>query len=147
MGNKFTFVGMLYLVAAACLLIGIGDGWIGARLWMSGQDGKMTSTDPRIARAEKYAPGTNTQADVEFSTAAGAVKVPEFLVRAQYVKRLANGDSIPVRFIPDDPKSAYLDGEKPPSSLWALLVGILALPVAIYAHRQLRREMASSEDG
>jgi hypothetical protein len=147
MGRSFTFVGMLYLLAAACLLIGIGDAWIGARLWLGGQDGQMTSSDPRIARAAKYAAGSGTLADVEYVTATSRVEVPEFFVREKFIPRLAKGDAIPVRFVPGDPKSAYFDGEKPPSSLWFLLIGVIVLPVAIYAHRQLRREMASSEDG
>ncbi len=145
--GRFTFVGMMYLMAAAFLLIGIGDGWISARLWMSGQDGRMTSTDPRVARAAKYAADSGVFADVEYSTPSGVVKVPGLFVRANQIPRLANGESIPVRFVTGDPRSAYFDGERPPNSLWFLALGIGVLPVAIYAHRQLRREMASSEDG
>ena len=141
--NKFIFVGFLYLIGVAFTVLGAVDLYDRVK-WSRARSGTMSSTDPAVARMAKFSPGDGTYADLVYTTAKGTIAVPHSYVSGDVVKRLANGETIPVRFLGDHPKGGRYDGYEPESSLGWFLFGLISLGVAIVAHRMLRKEAAEA---
>jgi hypothetical protein len=138
--SRYKFVAFLYLIG----LGGIGIGLTDLYFKMSRgeyQAGVMTTTDPSVARVAKYSPGDGTYADVVYTTSKGAIQVPHAYLNGRLVQRAAAGEPIPVRFIGDHPHGGLYDDEQPPawSPAW-LIIGVISLATAVFAHRLLRRE-------
>ncbi len=141
--SKTTFIAFLYVIGVAFTGLGLVDLYYKVR-FMGAQSGVMTTTDPAVARAAKYSPGDGTYAEVFYTTAKGKVHVPRAFLNADLVKRLADGESIPVKFTGNRPSGGFYDGKEPETNLGWFVIGLIALATAIYAHRLLRKE--SEED-
>lgn len=139
--HKFTFVAFLYLMAGAGLLLGGGALYHRLQFDFGSQTGTMLSTDPGIARAAKFAPGTTVRANVTYTTASGVVTVRDKFVGADDVQILARGEGVPVRFLTSDPLRVLPPNEELPYGFGFFALGFGALAVGVYAHRLLRREM------
>ncbi|HET9864763.1 MAG TPA: hypothetical protein VFP37_15065 [Steroidobacteraceae bacterium] len=138
--KTYTFVAFLYLIGVGGIGIGLTDLYFKTSRGEY-QSGVMTTTDPAVARVAKYAPGDGTYADVTYTTAKAAIQVPHAYLDGKLVQRAAAGEPIPVRFIGDHPKGGLYDDEQPPA--WSpgwLIIGVISLAIAVFAHRLLRRE-------
>jgi len=135
------FVAWLYLMAASGLFVGAIDFYEWYRFWRHGENANMESKDPAIARAARLGYYDFLWADVTYVTSSGRVDVSRKPLSGDLVKRLAEGRPIPVRFLKNDPYRVLFDGEQPEKPWGWLIAGILALPVALYAHRLLRRQV------
>jgi hypothetical protein len=138
--SKYTFVAFLYLIGIGGIGIGLTDLYFKMPRGEY-QSGFMTTTDPAVARVARYSPGDGTYADVVYTTSKGAIPVPHAYLNGKLVQRAAAGESIPVRFIGDHPAGGLYDDEQLPA--WSpgwLIIGLISLATAVFAHRMLRRE-------
>jgi hypothetical protein len=138
--GKFTFVAFLYIFAAIGLFGGGGE--LFSKVWfdLNAEKAVMKSTDPVLARTEQYNPGGAATADVDFETTHGAVPVHGVYLSAERVHKLAQGEGIRLRYMKSDPHRFLEEPEELPSGIGWLLLGVIAAGVAVFAHRQLRRE-------
>lgn len=139
--GKISFVAMLYLTAAAGLLIGGGDLFVKAQFTLQGKDAVMRSSDATVLRAAKYAPNDSIRADVVYETEGGLVPVSATFLTGNVVQKLARGEGVPLRFLTGNPHRVLYQGEELPAGIGWLAFGAVALVVAVFAHRQLRREV------
>jgi len=145
--SKITFIAFLYVIGVGFTGIGLVDAYFSVRNSISysrAESGMMTTTDPAVARMAKYSPGDGTYADVVYTTSKRTVQVPHAYVSREMIKRAAEGVPIPVRFVGDHPGGGWYDGRKPESKFGGLIVGVIFLAVAIFAHRLLRKESGVS---
>lgn len=141
--SKITFIAFLYIIGVGFTGIGLVDLYFSARSAMAysrAESGMMTTTDPAVARVVKYSPGDGTWADVDYSNSKRTVHVSHVYLSRDLVKRAAEGVPIPVKFDPDHPGSGWYNGEHPTWKFGRLIGGLIALVVAIFAHKLLRRE-------
>ena len=139
--SKITFIAFLYLIGISFVAIGALDIYFSFEFSLAGVRGTMSTTDPNVARVAKNLPGSSMVAAVVYTTSSGTVNVPNKRLGPQDVERLARGETIPIVFLKRDPDRTIGDGASPraPEYGWTIF-GALALAVAIFAHRLLRRE-------
>lgn len=141
--SKTTFVAFLYVIGIGCTGLGLVQLFFDARSairYSRAESGMMTTTDPAVARTAKYSPGDGTYADVVYTTPKRTVHVSHAYVRRDLIQRAADGVPIPVKFNGDHPRGGWYDGDRPNWSFSQLILGLIFLPVAILAHKLLRRE-------
>ena len=141
--SKITFIAFLYVIGIGWTGIGLVDLYFSGRsaiAYSRTESGMMTTTDPAAARVVKYSPGDGTWADVDYTTAKRTVHVPHVYLGRDLVRRAADGVPIPVKFDADHPGVGWYDGAKPSWKVGELIGGLIALVVAIFAHKLLRRE-------
>jgi hypothetical protein len=143
--SKTRFVAFLYVIGIAFTFLGLAEIYLRVEFALFGQDAVMTSTDPSVERVARVTPGQSMMANVILTTNSGeVVPVRNKRLSAKHVERLANGESIPVRFVMRDPEMARADGAKPPlDNLGWFIFGLIALAVATFAHQLMRRESAA----
>jgi hypothetical protein len=145
--NKFIFVGMLYLFAAALLVIGAVEVYMRLEYAVNSELGTMTSADPQIQRMAKFAPGSAATADVVVSSSSGTFEVKHRMLSGEIIRRVAEGEIIPVRFLKHRPEAMLYDGKQLPWNVWKLIVGSLVLSLALWSHRKLREESGGTAGG
>jgi hypothetical protein len=141
--SKITFIAFLYLIGIGWTVIGLVDLYFSARsaiAYSRAESGMMTTTDPAVARAVKYSPGDGAWADVDYTNSKHTVHVAHVYLSRELVKRAADGVPIPVKFDAVHPRGGWYDGEHPTWKFGGLIGGLIALAVAIFAHKLLRRE-------
>lgn len=141
--SKITFIAFLYVIGVGWTGIGLVDLYFIGRSVMAysrAESGMMTTSDPAVARVVKYSPGDGTWADVDYTTAKRTVHVSHVYLDRQLVRRAADGVPIPVRFNGDHPSGGWYDGAKPSWKFGGFIGGLIALALAIFAHKLLRRE-------
>jgi hypothetical protein len=141
--SKITFIAFLYVIGVGGTGLGLVDLYFSARnaiQYARAESGVMTTTDPAVGRMAKYSPGDGTYADVVYTTAKRTVQVRHAWLNRDMVRRAADGVPIPVKFVGDHPRGGYYDGEQPEWKFGGLIVGVIFLVVAIFAHRLLRKE-------
>ena len=138
--SKFTFVAFLYIFAATGLFGGGGE--LFSKVWfeLHAEKAIMKSTDPVLARTVKYNPTGSVRADVDYETSHGTLPVHNLYLSAEKVHRLAQGEGIPLRYMKNDPRRYLEQQEELPNGIGWLIFGFIASGVAVFAHRQLRRE-------
>ena len=138
--KSVTFVAFLYIFAATGLFGGGGE--LFSKVWfdLHAEKATMTSTDPVLARTVKYNPTGNVRADVDYQTSHGTVSAHDVYLSADRVHKLAQGEGIPVRYMKNNPQRFLDEWDDPPSGIGWLILGLVASGVAVFAHRQLRRE-------
>ena len=138
--SKFTFVAFLYIFAATGLFGGGGE--LFSKVWfeLHAEKAIMKSTDPVLARTVKYNPTGSVRADVDYETSHGTVPVHDLYLSAEKVHRLAQGEGIALRYMKNDPQRYLEQQEELPNGIGWLIFGFIASGVAVFAHRQLRRE-------
>jgi hypothetical protein len=142
--NKFIFVASLFVGAGCCLFVGSIDLYERSHFWIDGQSGVMESSDPIIAHTLKYNPDVSSRtADVAYVTPSGSVPVPHKRLMGNLLKRLNEGQRIPVVFLKSDPQRALFDGEQLENPWGWLVVGVCLSGVAPYALRLLKKEAAA----
>jgi hypothetical protein len=138
--GKFTFVAFLYIFAAIGLFGGGGE--LFSKVWfdLNAEKAVMKSTDPVLARTVQYNQTGGVYADVDYETSHGTVPVHGLWLSAERVHKLAQGEGIPLRYMKSNPQR-FLEGqEEMPNGIGYLILGVVASGVAVFAHRQLRRE-------
>jgi hypothetical protein len=141
--GKIGFVAMLYVIGLSFFGLGLVDLLLNVRFSLGSEQGSMTSTDPTVALVATLPEADRaygTTADVVFTTSQGPIGVPQQRLSGRMAERLANGERIPVRFLTSDPHTALYDGAEMDMHWGGLIGGAVALAVAIFAHRLLRRE-------
>ena len=138
--GKFTFVAFLYIFAMVGLFLGGGD--LLSKVWfeLHAEKAVMKSTDPVLARTVKYNPTGGVNADVDYETSHGTVPVHGLYLSAERVHKLALGEGIPLRYMKNNPQRYLEEPQELPNGIGWLIFGFVASGVAVFAHRQLRRE-------
>ncbi len=135
-----TFVAMLFVAMLCCLLLGGMALYEHIEFAMGGKTGVMVSDDPLVQKAAKANQLDAIRVSVKYLTADGETPVPDKTVRGQIIKRLADGQRIPVAFMPGNPYRVRYDNEPLPNP-WGWLAGaVVMLATALYAKRLLVRE-------
>lgn len=138
--GRIGFVAMCYIAAIAGI---IGSS---ARIWEiiafehDTVEAAMVSTDPALERGLRFDPIGPIQAHVSYVGDVGRVEVPGKWLSLPIARRLADGEAVPVRYKRSDPLSARYDGQRDTMPWVFLIVGVLALGLALYATRLLKRE-------
>jgi hypothetical protein len=70
----------------------------------------------------------------------GTVPVHDLYLSSDQVHRLVLGQGIPLRYMKSNPHRHLELGEELPSGIGWLILGFVALCVAVFAHQLLRRE-------
>ncbi len=140
MMRKSKFVASLFVAAACCLFVGGLNLYQVVRYWNDGDSGLMQSADPALALVAKHKLYSARYLDVTYVTPSGSVAVPRRPLPGDLVRRLSEGESIPVRFLRSDPLTARFDGDGPDSPWGWLIVGILLAAASLFALRLYRRE-------
>ncbi len=138
--GKYTFIAMLFILSGTGLMMGGMALYENAMFRFKGRDAEMVATDPPkwlIARDGSYQFRT---VNVKYVGPAGEIAVPAKYVSGDEVRRMAQGERIPVRYIESDPRRARVDGEKGDNPWGWLMLGAAALALALYARRLLYRE-------
>jgi hypothetical protein len=141
--SKIGFIAMFYVIGISFFGLGLVDVFRNVQFSLGSQEGMMTSSDPSVARVAKLPDADRaygTTANVVYTTPQGQIAVPNKRIGGKMTERLARGEGIPVRFLGSDPHAALFDGAKMQMNWVALIGGAVALAVAIFAHRLLRRE-------
>ena len=127
------------------VFLGLTEIYFRVEFALLGHDALMSTTDPNVERVARVTPGQSMMADVVLTTNSGeVVKVRNKRLSAKQVERLAQGETIRVRFVKRDPEMARADGAKPPmDNLGWFIFGLITLAVAIFAHKLMRREGAA----
>lgn len=143
--GRYSFVAMLFIMAATGFLMGGMALYDDALFRFKGRDAMMVATDPPkwlIARDGNYQART---VNVKYVATAGesaddGIAVPAKHVSGDEVRRMAQGERIPVRYVDGDPRHARIDGAQGDSPWGWLTLGIVGLLLALYARRLLHRE-------
>lgn len=142
--GRYSFVAMLFIMAATGLLMGGAALYDDALFRFKGRDAVMVATDPPkwlIAHDGNYQTRTVNVKYVPASAAhGGEIGVPAKRVSGEEVRRMAQGEQLPVRFIDGDPQHARIDGAQGDNPWGWLALGIIGLFLALYARRLLHRE-------
>lgn len=143
--GRYTFVAMLFLMAACGLMMGGMALYENALFRFQGRDADMVATDPPkwlIARDGQYFP---RRVNVKYVGTGKdgthvEVPVPGKYVSAEEVRRLAQGERIPVRYLEGAPERARTAGDDGDNPWGWLIAGALSLGLALYARTLLHRE-------
>jgi len=142
--GRYSFVAMLFIMAATGFLMGGMALYEDALFRFKGRDAMMVATDPPkwlIARDGNYQTRTVNVKYVPAAGGAGAeIAVPAKQVSGDEVRRMAEGERIPVRYVDGDPGHARIDGATGDNPWGWLTLGIVGLLLALYARRLLHRE-------
>ena len=138
--GKLKFVAMLYIFALCGLFVGGIELVQKLRFSLGAEEALMRSTDPMLVRAAKYTPNDSIRANVMYQTSKGALLVSGKFLTGALVQKLARGESIPLKFLQDDPHRVLYSGDELPMGIGWLIVGFVALAVGVFAHRLLRKE-------
>ena len=138
--GKFTFVGMLYVMAACSFLVGGHELFDKLRFTAAAQEAVMKSSDATLLKTAKYAPNTSTRQNVEYVMKTGTIAVTDVYLSADHLQRLAKGEEIPLKYLPSNPRQVVYPGQDMPSGAGWLVAGGVVLGIAVVAHRLLRRE-------
>lgn len=138
--NKLLFVAWLFVFAGCGLVVGGINFYEVFRFWNDGQSGVMISSDRILERAVKYETYITMPMDVTYLTPQGSVFVSQKFVPGAIVKRLGEGQQIPVRFLKSEPEHVLYDNSELESPWGWLILGVIMLPVAFYALRLIKQE-------
>lgn len=145
MMRKSKFVASLFVAAACFLFVGGLNLYEVLRFRNDGQSGFMQSEDPAIARAAKTKQYHAQRVDVLYVTPSGSVSVPRKPLPGDLVRRLSEGQRIPVTFLKSDPLTARFDGNAPDSPWGWLVAGVLLAATSLLALRLYRSERAGRD--
>ncbi len=139
--DKTGFVAGLFVLALCFLLAGGISLYENVDFWLNGQEATMELADPD-KKVVQYSDVLSTRTiAVRYVSDAGDVVVPQKPVPVDVATRLAAGERIPVTYMTNNPNRVFYQHQRP-SSPWAwLIVGAIALGVAIYALRLRKREV------
>ena len=138
--GKYTFIAMLFLLSGTGFLMGGMALYENAMFRFKGHDAQMVATDP-----QKWlvVPDGNYQArtvNVKYIVGSTEIPVPAKSVSGDEVRRLAQGERIPVRYIEGDLQHVRVDGEQGEMPWGWLFAGFAGLALALYARRLAHRE-------
>ena len=145
MMRKSKFVASLFVAAGCCLFVGSLNLFEVVRFWRDGQSGFMHSADPALTRAAKTQQYHAQYVAVTYVTPSGSVSVPSKPLPGDMVRRLSEGQRIPVTFLKSDPMMARFDGAEPDSPWGWLVAGILLAATSVLALRLHRSERAGGD--
>src|SRR5262249_1307346 len=113
-----------------------------SKVWfdLNAEKAVMKSTDPVLARTVQYNQTGGAYAEVDYETSHGTVPVHGLWLSAERVHRLAQGEGIPLRYMKSNPQRFLEEHDELPNGIGYLILGVVASGVAVFAHRQLRRE-------
>ena len=139
--DKTGFVAGLFVLALSCLVAGGIGLYENVDFWLHGQKATMELADPD-KEIVQYSDVLSTRTlDVRYVSDVGDVVVPQKTVPVDVATRLAAGEKIPVTYMTNNPKRVFYQYQRPSSPWLWLIVGAIALGVAIYALRLRRREL------
>lgn len=138
--GKYTFIAMLFLLSGTGFLMGGMALYENAMFRFKGHDAHMVATDP-----QKWlvVPDGNYQArtvNVKYAAGNTEIPVPAKSVSGDEVRRLAQGERIPVRYVEGDLQHVRVDGEQGDVPWGWLFAGFAGLALALYARRLAHRE-------
>ncbi|MGI9262055.1 MAG: hypothetical protein ACR2QR_08465 [Woeseiaceae bacterium] len=140
--NKTEFVAALF-VMALCGFVAGGIGLYKVFEYQSnGQEATMQLADPDkkvVAFEDTLSVRT---VDVMYVSDAGNVVVPNKLLPDDLTDRLFAGEGITVTYLTNRPERVFYYGQRPQVPWGWLIIGLIALPVAIYALKLRKREAA-----
>lgn len=140
MGKSVGFVAGLFVIALCALAVGGMNLYEQFDVWLHGKEATMELADPGQEVVLYDDAWSNRTLDVKYVSADGEVVVPGKVVSDAVAKKLAAGQRIPVTFMTNNHKKVlYQNYQLPNPWIW-LVVGVLALAIALYALRLLKRE-------
>jgi len=144
MQSKTGFVAGLFVLALCFLLAGGISLYENIDFWLHGQKATMELADPD-KEVVQYSDVLSTRAlDVRYVSDVGDVVVPQKPVPVDVATRLAAGERIPLTYMTNNPSRVFYQYQRPSSPWVWLIVGAIALGVAIYALRLRKREIVET---
>lgn len=140
MQSKNSFVAGLFVMA----LCGFVAGGIGLyqhvdyRLHAQQADMMLADPDQKVIQLDDVM--SYRTLDVRYVSEAGEVVVPQKSVPKDMADRLAGGDRIAITYLTNNPKRVFYYGQRPPIPWGWLMMGVIALLVAMYALKLRKRE-------
>ena len=140
MQSKTGFVAGLFVIALCALTAGGINLYDNIDVWLNGKEATMELADPdREVVLYNDVLGTRTL-DVKYVSDEGDVIVPQKVVSDDVARRLAAGEKIAVTFMTNNHKRVLYQNYRLPNPWIWLIVGVVAMAVAIYALRLYKRE-------
>jgi hypothetical protein len=141
--KKLMFVAALFTFALCGFVVGGIDLYETYDYWHNGRAAHMQSSDPQVVRAARFNTFDALIVEVTYVTPDGSsLVVPRKHVAGDTVRRLSQGQKIPVTFLRDEPERAYLDGRTPESPWVWLFAGAAFTVIALFALKLLKAEAA-----
>ena len=142
MQSKTGFVAGLFVIALCALTVGGFGLYEHVDVWLHGQEATMELADSD-KEVVLYNDVLNTRTlDVRYVSNAGDVVVPQKVVSLDVARRLAAGDKIPITYLTNNHKRVLYQNHQLPNPWPWLVVGVIALGVAVYALRLYKRELS-----
>jgi hypothetical protein len=141
MQSKTGFVAGLFVLALSFLLAGGIGLYENVDFWLHGQKATMELAEPD-RKVVQYSDVLSTRAlDVKYVSDAGDVVVAQKPVPVDVATRLTAGERIPITYMTNNPNRVFYQYQRPSSPWVWLIVGAIALGVAVYALRLRKRGM------
>ncbi|HEY4370348.1 MAG TPA: hypothetical protein VGN52_00270 [Burkholderiales bacterium] len=140
--DRIVFVAMLYLGAAACLLLGSGAAYERIEYRLYAEPATMELADPAKKLVVPEGGYDLTMADVRYVSGASSVVVPQKVLAGPIARQLAAGQKIALFYYTNDPHRVRYPGDELPMPWGWLAGGAVLAGLGAYAHRLLRREGA-----
>lgn len=142
--DKTGFVAGLFVFALCFLVAGGISLYENIDFWLHAEKATMELADPD-KEVVQYSDVLSTRTlDVRYVSGAVNVVVPQKPVPVDVAERLAAGERIPVTYLTNNPNRVFYRHQRPSSPWLWLIIGAIALGVAIYAVKLQKREMVDS---
>ncbi len=142
MQSKNSFIAGLFVLALCALFVGGIDLFKNIDFRLHSQKATMALADPS-RKVVQYSDALSTRTlEVVYVSDAGEVVVPQKVVSNNIAEILVAGESIPITYLTNNPNRVFYQYQRPPNPWIWLVVGIVALAIAIYALRLRKREIA-----
>jgi hypothetical protein len=138
--GKYTFIALLFILSGTGFMMGGMTLYENAMFRFKGRDALMVATDPPkwlIVPDGNYQTRT---VNVKYVAGITEIPVPAKRVSGDEVRRLAQGERIPVRYIDGDLQHVRIDGEQGDIPWGWLFAGFAGLTLALYARKLAHRE-------
>ena len=140
MQSKNGFVASLFVFALCALVAGGISLYKNIDFWLHGQEATMELADPDEELVQYSDVLGIRTLDVRYVSDTGDLVLPQKTVSKAIADRLAAGAKIPVTYMTNNPNKVFYQYQRPPSPWVWLVVGVIALAVAIYALKLRKRE-------
>lgn len=138
--GKYTFIAMLFILSGTGFMMSGMALYENAMFRFKGQDALMVATDPPkwlIAHDGNYQTRT---VNVKYVTGTTEIPVPAKYLAGDEVRRMAQGERIPIRYVEGELQHVRIDGEEGEVPWGWLFAGIAGLALALYARKLAHRE-------
>lgn len=139
--DKTGFVAGLFVLASCFLVAGGISLYENVDFWLHGEKATMELAG-RDKEVVQYSDVLSIRTlDVRYVSDVADVVVPQKSVPVDIATRLAAGERIPITYMTNNPNRVFYQYQRPSSPWLWLIVGAIALGIAIYALKLRKREM------